>query len=154
MHCGIEVSGPLIPWINRKAAATGTWAVTGLNPFRGLSFAFESNPSIRFNPDWTVSVEAQSMVHVAGLNHSLPSPGFEFLLNPDNPLAGALPERSTTFLIPRGGQFWNIDLARESDSGWSFEHSTADPLFNQLQVESACLEGRVERSALLLAGEA
>ncbi len=153
MDCGIEVSSPLISWLNGKAAARGTWAASGVRPFPGLSVAFDSNPSVQFSPDWGIAVEAQSTVRVAGLSDPLPAPGFEILLNSDTPLVGAPPERSTTFLVARHGQFWNIDLTRESESGWSFEHNTSDPLFDEFQAEAACLDGRVERSALLLQGE-
>jgi hypothetical protein len=153
MDCGIDLSASLMDWLSTKAPATGSWNIHQFSPFEELSFAFASRPSVEFTPDWKLAISAPSTVRLGGFQEPLATSAFDILLSSESTLAGVRPERSTTFLIPRGGHFWKIDISRQSDAGWAIDHDPTDSLFDEIQVEASYSEGRTQRSALLLQHE-
>jgi hypothetical protein len=150
MACGIEVDSALLDWLNGRAVASGSWNARRFSPFDELSISFQSIPSVVFSPEWIFGVTAPSLVTVCGLEHTLPTSGFEFHFNSATSIIGTPVGRSTTVIVPRHKAKWTTDLSRKSEHGWSIHHDPSDSIFDELHVESSDAGGRVFRSALLL----
>ncbi len=148
MECGIAVSSALLSWLNRNSTATGSWETLHFAPFDELSVVFASAPDVRFNPDWNFSVSSPCRLTLRGLRQALPAAGFNFLLNSTTTLAGNSVDRSTSIVVPRGGERWEIDLSRQSDVGWSLDHAKDQSIFDELNVEASVSNGQILRSAL------
>jgi len=150
MGCGIEVSSPLLDWLDRRTVAEGLWKVRRFAAFDECSVTFGSFPAVRLTPEWIFSFASPSQVLLQGLDQRLSVSHFELHLNSAESISGIPTNRSTTLVLPRGSTEWAIDLSRRSGHGWAIDHDPSESVFDELRVESAHADGSVLRSALFL----
>jgi len=137
MASGMELSAPLVRWLNGFVPATGQWKATRFKVARQLEVQFRSYPEVQFQPDWTFDVHGESLVVCSGLTTPLPASRFLVAINTAQTLMPVPPRRATTVKVLRDDASWFVAIAQESEQGWSLRQDARDTFFDHLWVEAS-----------------
>jgi hypothetical protein len=111
---GMEMSAPLLDWLNGLLPATGIWKIKRFSPAREFGMQFASHPTVQFLPDWTFRAEGRSLVFLNGIADVLPTSGVELAVHSEQSLAVGSPLDATTFKVQRGKARWPVMVMEES----------------------------------------
>jgi hypothetical protein len=148
--CGIQTQAELLPWLRSENSATGISHSLHFRACPGFSVLFSRRPEASFSRDWTFELTAPASIAVDGIGAPLSAAQVSVALSPSGQIAGESAGPATIVSIPRGTASWAIDLRRNSEKGWSIDHSDRDSIFDELRVETTASSHAQLQSALLL----